>query len=256
MKKICIFLLLLSVTNYLSVNAMENKNEFTEFIRVINQVKTTKLRIKTHASTDLLYVSKEGVDEYVRCFDKVRFPQDTATVQCLYYSDDLGGHPKLYYCKDDVHELHRDKKTTHVWRSEHAAYKFVEPADESLMAYFQYLIFKVYGEQFALYWHALYRMHDIILEHPFIRKNQDVIEMIGGRTVVNEELNNQVLKHGLYPEVIMTTDSEGQPVCKVTLYESNHQAYSQVIYQIECKKPWNIQLISTTPFIQKPEILY
>ena len=248
--------MLLLAINYLSVNAMENKNEFTEFIRTINQVKTTKLRIKTHSSTNLLYVPKEGVDEYVRCFNKVRFPQDTATVQCLYYSDDLGGHPQLYYSKDDVHELHREKKTTHAWRSEHAAYKFVEPADDSLMAYFQYLIFKVYGEQFALYWHALYGMHDIILVHPYQRKNQDVIEMIGGRTVVNEELNNHTLTHGVHPEVVMTTNDEGRQVCQVTLYESNHQAYSQVIYQMECKKPWNIHLISSTPFIKKPEILY
>lgn len=207
-------------------------NEFTEFVKKTNLLKSGKLRMTPIPGTDRSHIPSEAVDEYMRLFDRLQCTRDSAFILCYYHDDGLGGEPHLVASTtrtspDDW--MQTDDRSIYEWIEENDAKKFMVPKEDTPMAYFQYLFFQVYGEQFALYWHANYNRREILLEHPE-----------KGRSSSREPLIDVALK---------------EDQCIVTLYEENHEDISQVTFGIGRKAPWVITREDRV-ITEKPEVIY
>lgn len=226
---------------------------YASFINKINVMKNTGLRVreKLHRNkpdtttakpgrrqppyTKTYYVSTEGVHGYIRHFDKLLCTRSDGHIQCYYFSGSLGGQPYLVYTPLSVDSLAKAGAITSGWLNENAAHNFVIPVEDSPMAYFQYLVFKEYGNQFALHWHALYYKRNIMLVHP----DEKVVSPVFGskvESVMDSTLYNQARGQGILPTVIMDDDK-----CHIILYEQNHHYMTRMHYTISRCSPWDIQ---------------
>ena len=246
----------LAVVQTLAVEAQENQvrdvrdNEFASFVEAVQDLKRTSLKRKeviiAKACYDTLpdgrrkrippkrkyYVPQDAVREYIRIFDRLRCTIPEAVIQCYYLDSRLGAQPFLVASPLSVDSLARTGQLTLQWCKENAASAAMQPADESPMAYFQYLYFKVYGEQFALYWHALYNKRNILLDYP-------------------SGMKKETWDKNMLPVVTMNNDA-----CIITLYEDTHEAISQVTYSILRQSPYTIERINEKVILAKPSITY
>lgn len=178
-------LLLLFIATY---NTAIKAQETVEFILRLDSIKKNYLVPKFSPETDTYSIPDNAIDSYIQQFDKLRFKKKTK-VKCLYVGNGGGRRPFLY-----IHRLNDDafrkKKKSASWFQKHAAKNFVEPIDDSPMAYFQYLIFREYGEQFALFWHELYGIKTVHAAKylPARAKNREEAERMA-KEVIDEEIS-------------------------------------------------------------------
>lgn len=225
-------------------------DNYTTFIQAIDSIKRTSLKRIQKKNTEEYYIPKKAVDEYVKLFNLLECTRPKATIQCFYKYDQYGAEPYLVATDKSVTALHEQGAITYEWLHQNAARNFMVPKEDSPMALFQYLIFKVYGEQFALYWHALYGKRTILLKHPYANSKLPKERLLKGN-IVDEELYNQAIEEGIEP--VVNLDNK---FCQVTLFEENHKAIMQVTYQIERTAPWTITRVNERTMLRKPEILY
>ena len=220
MKKI--LLLLLFIASYgTAIKAQET----VEFILRLDSIKENYLVPKYSSETDTYSIPEDAIDSYIQQFDKVRINKK---VKCYYSRDNLGGRPYLY--------IHR-------WFKKHAAANFAEPIDDSPMAYFQYLIFREYGEQFALFWYALYDMKKIWTTHPFAyhaKAREKALKKIGrdwgipSDVLTNKELTREVERK--LGEELQLNEKESQDMLEWLLQDEMPNICSGEIIDVELNR--------------------
>lgn len=234
------------------------QNEFAAFIRELDMLKATELK-RTEIRERLMpeqrqarrrprtayYVPDTAVEKYIRMFDRLTCTRENAVIRCYYRDESMGGQPYLVATDIPLDSVAKKEENFFSWLKENRATRFMVPVEDTPMAYFQHLVFQVYGEQFALYWHALYGMHDILLKHP----GENGLFYEG--KIVDEDLNARAKQEGMAPVVDMTDDH-----CIITLYEDNHEAVQQVTYRISRRAPWAIEQVQAKTLIEKPVIMY
>ena len=257
MKKYILLLILALTTSHASLS----QNPYADFIRQLDTLKKTKLKmtpiVREWQQTDNqdpekdYYIPQEAIAEYVACFDRLRLTLPDATVQCYYSYSRKGGQPYLVASPVSIDSLLNIGDISIRSVRDYAAEKFMVPAEDTPMAYFQYLIFKEYGNQFALYWHALYGVKDILLQLPGKKEGKKSISLSSLLTITDEALYEKSKSEGILPSVTMDDTH-----CHVTLFESNHENVRKVHYRINRSEPWQITVVEEHVMAKKPAILY
>lgn len=232
------------------------QNPYADFIRQLDTLKETKLKRtpiirQNRMDSDGVplkdyYVPQEAIEEYVACFDRLRLTLPDATVQCYYCHSWSGGQPYLVASTLSIDSLLNIVDISFKSILDSAAHQFMVPAEDTPMAYFQYLVFKEYGEQFALYWHAFYGVKKILLQHP----DDNDENLFGKLTVTNEPLYESSRGDAILPVVRMD-----DKYCYITLFESNHENIRQVEYCIKRTEPWRI-MSDERVMAEQPPIAY
>ena len=222
---------------------MLHQNVYADFILKINKVKNYRLHRTRAEGTNKYIIPKDAIEEYVGLFDRLRSTNKNATVQCLYIDQVLGGEPYLIMSEFDLDSLDLSKVNIYDFR-QNAASNFMVPCEDTAMAYFQYLVFKIYGEQFGLYWHALYKKKEILLLYP------SLLNTFVEYSIANKQLNKKALENGLVPIVSMDDDN-----CYITLFEENHENIVQITYLIKRRAPWEISRKDENIMIHKENLI-
>lgn len=85
-----------------------------------------------------------------------------------YYKDEHGGAPKIFAYKEcDKKELDKNKYLPPNKGDNHLRHVSL---DGSVGSFLQYIILKLLGEQFALFWHSLYNDKEIVFTHKAVEK--------------------------------------------------------------------------------------
>ena len=242
--------ILLFMVSCLTTDTIQSQTYYSEFIQNLDSMKNTGLRRTKKDNSEDYYIPEEAVKNYIKLFNQLQCTRKNATVQCFYKCDRYGGRPVLVASSQDVNQLYKHKKLTPEWLYQNAAHHYMVPVNSSPMALFQYLVFNEYGEQFALYWHALYTKRRILLKHPYRNPKSRKIRLYTN-SILNQELNSEALDKGIEPVVTMDENH-----CFITLFEENHTNIKQVKYRIERKYPWSITLLEEKPMIKKSQIIY
>lgn len=229
---------------------MHAQTYYSEFIQNLDSMKKSGLRRTKKDNSEDYYIPEAAVKNYIKLFNQLECTRKDATVQCFYKCDRYGGRPVLVASRQDVNQLYKDNKLSAEWLHQNAARHYMVPMNNSPMALFQYLVFMEYGEQFALYWHALYTKRRILLKHPYSNSKFPKNKLYTN-SILDRELNSEALDKGIEPVVSMDDNH-----CFITLFEENHTNIKQIKYRVERKYPWSITCLEEKPMIQKSQIIY
>lgn len=227
---------------------MLHQNTFADFILKIEE-KKKELKLTRIGETNRYKIPEKDIKEYVELFDRLQCIHKHFTVQCLYIKQPLGGQPYLVASDSLIDSIDFSDPfsfETYEWINKNAANNFMKPCEDTEMAYFQYLIFSIYGEQFALHWHALYNDKKVLLIHPAKDKSTLFKIWHTDYSVVNKPLNLETLEHGMLPIVSMDDN-----YCYITLFEENYENIKQITYLIQKKNPWEISQVHENIIIKK-----
>jgi len=241
-------------------------NEYAAFYHKIIKLKQTELKrreIRPKEKKDTItvgqrkrplrknrkyYIPSKGIDEYLLLFDKLVITRDVSTLQCYYKEAKRGFEPYLVVSPLPIDSLEQAGTLTTQWLESNAAGQYVIPAEDSPMAYFQYLVFHIYGEKFASYWREDYGYRIILLTHPD-EEPKTIANLVFKGETVNEQLYEKGRGEAILP--IMTMDEK---YCKFILYEENSKHINHVTYQICREKPWTIERTEEHHVVQKPDL--
>ena len=238
-----------------------------ELINYQSKAELKKQRGKLGLKACWIDSSTFNMQEYLSIFSALK-PKEGYVVECVYFFTNYEGMPMFYgreaqYSRDSFVMMLREKHKERVgivrigyadedWRylsgyafdekrkNKGASYYFV-PSDTK-MGYFQLLMFYLYGDAFALWWHALELARFLIYEREqiesLIQRNRNEDFMV----CFEEDKIRPLLKCSLEPQVKMKKTH-----CEIIIYEFHHShpRYGGVhknTYSISRAEPYQITL--------------
>lgn len=223
------------------------QDDYTAFIRKVQNLKKTRLHRVPVPDTGRHDIPKGAVAEYISYFDKLVCARGKESIQCYYQDTQLGAQPFLVAPQKPVDKWN---VVTLEWLSNNAARKYMFPKEDTPMAYFQYLMFYNFGEQFALYWHALYGIREIRLEYDVHSERVEWKWDEYGRPSTDVKKGKK--KRQVFTPVVTMDEN----CCQVELVEELHIGIMQVKYQILRKPPYTIDREVVSILVKKPHLIY